>query len=840
MLKTQSPYASWAANYREQGYHVMPCMPGHKIPGTCAGNSWSPMPGWQKYCDAMAPEFLHQKWEQWPDAGICLAHGKVIGLDLDTDRTDVEDALRDAVGMPNVRRRGAKGWMGYFQKGEGLDGIPARVRWYDPKVFTTREDGTKDYPPFVELLLHGTQSVLPPTIHPDTKAPYTWVSDESLTDVDLGDLPVLGRAEFDQINAALEKAGLTRNTPKTMRSGPIEYPSNAHDLEKPLGRSINDRAMEPSAIDAWFPALGLPKTRQRGPGAWEAVATWRVSNSGRSVAERNPNLKVIPTGIRDFGSDEPFTPINLICRWKGIDPDSGFSEAADWLRQYVRQEAGSTAVEMIKEIAEQASDAPLATADITYAPEPTDVDVSARSASRFTERKSGKAKPRPLRPTSQAEFRDAFPTDVPPFPVQDYEADLTGLLREATLLIDESANMRSEQGALGSAIAALGTIMGRMVEVKETGLRTNIYIVSTAESGAGKSSAMGSMAKMMARCGVDDRLAGSDFTSGAAILKEVSERVPKVFNIDEFGDVIRRVLAPRAASHERDIGRILKDVYSAASGVYKGKAYAAQDRQDVMEPHLCLYGVSTHEAFWESIDGRSFNDGLLARFVMMPIGATETQTPSTERGKAVADMVSDMIASSKGTGNLQAIECQPVKFSSGVWEQWMQDRTLFQRHAERATRMKLPGAPSIIQRICENGMKIAMISALGRKFVSPEISQEDYDLGIDLAHWSAIYMIAAIDRYYVENASHRDLNRVKEFIEAGGADGRAKSEVYRALPGVFVNAMVGKSIMDALTSGQQIVEWVPPVQGRGRPKTWYVSAKHAQAFLEKQEGKSEC
>lgn len=822
-MLTTSPYHSVAANMRENGYRVMPVGPGTKVPGQFRSGAWSPMSGWAKFCDQMPAEFIHDQWERWPEAGVCVAHGNIIGLDLDTDRQDVAEALHKAVTPPNVRRRGQKGWMGYYRPGIGLDGLTARVRWYD-----------KDGGICVELLLHGTQSVLPPTIHPGTGQPYKWTTPDTLENTGISDLPEFTGDDLEALDREFGKIGLTRKAPRTVKSGIIEYPATAHDLEKPLGRSVNDRAMEPSAIDKWFPAMGLPKTKQRNLGAWEAVATWRPSGNGRQVSDRNPNLKVVPTGIRDFGTDEPFTPINLVCRWMGVDPDTGFAQAVEWLKAFIRPEAGASVADILADLPQAPVQESLPP-DLEFSPDDESIDLSSRSASRFSGRKTGQKKPKPIKPTTQAEFRDAFPNEVPPFPVQDYEADLTGLLREATLLIDESANMRSEQGAFGAALCALGATMGKMIEISETGLRTNIYIVGTAESGAGKSSAMTAMARMMAHCGIDDRIGGSDFTSGAAILKEIDAgRIPKLFNVDEFGDVIRRVLAPRAASHERDIGRILKDMYSAASSSYRGKAYATQDRQDIIEPHVCLYGVSTHEAFWESIDGRSFNDGLLARFVMIPIGATEEQSPDNSRVKMVSDMITDMLESCRRSGNIGGTMCQPVTFEDGVWDQWMRDRRLFRRHSERATRMKLPGGPSIIQRICENGMKIAMISAMGRNPLGPKITQEDYDLGLDVAHWSAIYMIASIDRYYVENASHRDLNRVREFIEAGGPEGRTRSDVVRAFQGVFVNGMAAKSIMEALTASHSVIEWQPPIEGKGRRKTWYVATGHAREFFRKQ------
>ena len=461
-------------------------------------------------------------------------------------------------------------------------------------------------------------------------------------------------------------------------------------------------------------------------------------------------------------------------------------------------------------------------------------ETSARSASRFADRALARDKPKPIEPISVQEFWDAFPKDVPPFPVQDFETDLSGLLRELTQHIDESANMRSEQGAFGAALAALGAIMGRKVEIRETGLRTNLYVIGTAHSGAGKSSAMNAMTAIFPKCGIDDRLAGSDFTSGSAILAELGAgHVPRLFCIDEFGDVLRRALSPRAAPHERDIGRILKDMYSSAAGIYRGKSYSLQPRKDILQPHLCIYGVSTHEVFWQGINGESFNDGLLARFVIIPIGATETQTPHHDKLKMVSDMITDVVQAGHAKGNLAGAVDNPtaITFAPGIWDQWVSDRKLFQRHGARAELLNLPGAPSIIQRICENAMKIAMISATGRQPVAPTITQDDYDLGLDVAHWSAIYMIASIDRYYVENASHRDLNRVLEYIEAAGASGRSKSELYRTFQGIFVNSLSGKNIIEALKEADKIMEWAPHAAGPGRRATWFVTSKSAAEFI---------
>ena len=103
--------------------------------------------------------------------------------------------------------------MGYYRPGSGCEGLGARLRWYHPDVYITGEDGRRSWPPLVELLLHGTQSVVPPTIHPDTGQPYHWLTPDTLEDTPLSDLPELPADPVARLDAELGKLGLTRENP---------------------------------------------------------------------------------------------------------------------------------------------------------------------------------------------------------------------------------------------------------------------------------------------------------------------------------------------------------------------------------------------------------------------------------------------------------------------------------------------------------------------------------------------------------------------------------------------------------------------------------------------------
>ena len=135
------PYARVAGRLRDMGYHAMPAKPGEKVPGHFEAGRWSHMARWPDWCGRMPPEFLHERWESWPDPGVCIAHGAVVGADVDTDRKDVAEAVLAALGPSPVRRRGQKGWMGYYRPGSGCEGLGARIRWYHPDVYATGSAG---------------------------------------------------------------------------------------------------------------------------------------------------------------------------------------------------------------------------------------------------------------------------------------------------------------------------------------------------------------------------------------------------------------------------------------------------------------------------------------------------------------------------------------------------------------------------------------------------------------------------------------------------------------------------------------------------------------------------
>lgn len=793
-----SPYLSVADTLRDRGYHVLPCMPGSKVPGEWRGSAWEPMRQWSAYCEKMPVEFLHTKWQEWPDAGVCMAHGAVVGLDIDTDRQDVATAAVEAVGASPVRRKGAKGWMGYYRVGDAAQGHTARVRWYD-------KAGTI----CVELLLHGTQSVLPPTIHPGTGQPYRWLTPDSLEDYSDEELPELPADAVARLDAAFGKLGLTRQAPRKVNGAEYQRSSpTAHDLEKPLGRSLNDRAMEPAALDQWWPALDMPKSRQRGrSGSWEAVPFWRASNSGRPIMDRNPNLRVIPQGIVDFGADRSYTPIDVVMAAR----DCSFIAATEWLGQFVREE-------------ESADISGVMAMDVTTEPlaEKINFDPSRWAATPVFSGTRSRAAIKPVALPSDAEWDSFVPKEPHPFPLQSL-AHCEGILGEVASHIDAASATMTDAGALAVTIPLLGAVMGRAY-ASDTNLRTNVYTVALGGSGTGKTSLVNPAKELMRMASLADLIGQDRIPSGSGLVQMLTVGPRRVCFLDEFGHMLQQIGSSGAGIHAKQIITEFTALYSAANSIFTGTAYASREPTPIDCPHLCLFGMATPEQFWRAFGSSALEDGSVARYLVFPLGQTAPKDMDTSAADSVAQAVRDLqrVIAGRINGNLGNTEVTVAPFNDyalAARDALKRKETAFAEYAELNA---IRGGPAIMRRVTENATKIALISAVGRNPKEPEIDAKDFDIGHALSWWSATVMISNIASYIADNQTERDVNDVERFIVESGNRGRDWRDIQRKFRRIKTRDL--KEIAEGLErEGSVTVETIQNKLGGHPAKVYRVS-----------------
>lgn len=804
MAVQPSPYARAAGRLRDMGFHSMPVAPNTKFPGALASGRWHAMPRWQEWCARQPPEFLHERWEEWADAGVCIGHGRVVGLDVDTDRTDVTAAVLAAVPPSPVRRFGSKGWMGYYRPRNGLADQAARLRWFDG-------DGVI----CVELLLHGTQSVLPPTIHPGTGQPYRWLTLDTLESTSLGDLPELPGDALAQLDAALGRLGLNRDKPQRDRGAAAPAAQHDHDLEKDRFRSVNDRALAPAALGRWWLTLGLPKARQRG-GSWEAVPSWRTSSRGRPLEERNPNLRATPGGIRDWGTGEGLTAIDVVMRAR----DCSVLAAAEWLEPFLAPEPQAEIdLDAIAAAAERRRAA--ASADpaenLRDAIPRSSIDLSRWCVAPAFGAPRQRTGLRPAELPSDAAFEALVPRAPQSFPLGP--DDCPGALGEVAGYIDEASATATEAGALAVALPVLGAVMGRAFATPSN-LRTNILSVALGGSGSGKTSLVNPAKELLRLAGVPEVIGQDRIASGSGLLRMLTVEPRRVCFLDEFGHLLQQIGAPGAGIHSRQILTEFTRLYSDAGTLYTGTAYAGREPEPIDCPHLCLFGMATPEQFWRAFGSSSLEDGSIARFLVFPIGTARIKDPDLRFQPQAVAAVKKVVEAIRGRvrGNLGRPELCTVGLDEQADAARLALQETMQSCAQYAELSGVRGAPAILRRVAENAQRIALISAVGRNPHAPVIEMRDFDIGHALARWSATTMIHNIASHIADNQTERDVNDVERFIHAAGGRGRTWREVQRSFRRVKARDL--RDIFEGLErEGSIRVEADTPPGGRWPVKT---------------------
>jgi hypothetical protein len=271
---------------------------------------WRTMTDWTRFCSVLPTRHQLDVWEQWPDAGICVACGMngLIAVDIDLEQPSIVQAIESVLPPSLVAKKGAKGKT-LFYRG---DTSKIRSRPYD-----VRDERA------VDLLASGRQTVVPPTMHP-AGMPYEWITTDTLLTVPVNDLPVVPNDIASQLEEVLAPFGYVE-PPAPRAAG-----AGAGDS---IWSALNGAALE--RLQDWVPMLGLPGTRRHGRG-FRAVPVWRPSSTGRPTSARNPNLSFDPRGIKDMGKDVGMTPVDVVEEALGLD----FVPAAHWLADKIGHRIG--------------------------------------------------------------------------------------------------------------------------------------------------------------------------------------------------------------------------------------------------------------------------------------------------------------------------------------------------------------------------------------------------------------------------------------------------------------------------------------------------------------------
>jgi hypothetical protein len=752
--------AQLGATLVDRGFPILPIQPNTKKPGLYKLGAWHEYPKWSRHCERDTTNNEVDIWGNWPEAGIGIAAGRVIGIDIDildspTIALEIEALAKRMLGdTPAVR----------------IGHAPKRLLVYRAvQPFS----GFK-YPP-IEVLGVGQQFIAY-GIHPDTGKPYDWPV-STLADLSPDDLPGITEAQAREFSKEAYRLIPAELRPKTLGVG-LRAPMECANLPEQRGtyeavedalRHIVNADLD---YDSWV-RIGMATKGALGDEGWPLFEAW-------SESSQKNDPKTTARSWRSFAPQRIGAgTIYKLALDNGWEPDAEMQ-----LNGEIVTNGHHPAREFLQAL--QAAD-PISI-------EPQEISLP------------------------------------PPKPMPVGWDQVGGVIADMMALMAATAKRPQPVLALGASLCAIGALMGRKYRT-ESNIRSNLYVVGIAESGAGKNHSRVVINELFRKANLLQYLGGNKIASGSGLLTAIQRQPAILFQLDEFGMFLSAAAdRKRSPRYVCEILDLMTELYTTSGTTYFGVEYASTQHNNahraIHQPCACIYGTTTPLHFWQALQASNVADGSLARFLIME---SEDDFPDSNEAFGVIDPPQDLIdrlilihqGGGKLNGNLTDVGAiDEVLVDPRVVPMTPQARATFrqldQELVERLRTSRGTGYSSILARIEENATKLALIRAVSRDPVDPQIEDHDAEWGIMLSRHCAELTIREASARVSENQVESHHKRAMQILRDAGMAGMSKSDFTRRTQ--FMDHRQRDGVLRTLAEAG-LIEMMA-LQSKGRPAQW--------------------
>ncbi|MBF0629243.1 MAG: PriCT-2 domain-containing protein [Magnetococcales bacterium] len=711
------------------GFPFLPIMPGEKFPGRFMRGEWMAYRGWTKHASRATTVHELTIWKQWPNAGIGIPCGLVVGVDIDISDdiilSEQLQALAFAVlgATPAIR----------------IGRHPKRMLVYRT---ATPFKGIKAHP--LEVLCQGQQFVAY-AIHPGTGQSYEWPV-QSLADLTLATLPAITEVQahdFIEQALAMLPEGLRPTRLDPAQPGMPEQTETCAPLQ-----SIRDLVGTPEAIqdalrhivnadlpyDDWV-RVGMAIKGALGEAGAGLFADWSASS-----------VKNVPAATeRAWASFHPTVigagTIYHLAQKHGWRPDVAIT-----LNPANKHPGPHPAEELLRkaqQVPEQApKPVPILPGDAEF--DPCDVEGVLKELLEFM-----------------------LATATQPQPVLSVGNALCALGALMGHRFRSETNLRTNLYIVGIAESGSGKNHSREVinQVFHDAGLFGFLGGNRIASGSGLLAAMHRHPPilfqqdefgMFLQAAADRKRSPRYLTEILDLMTEIHSAAGTVFLGPEYGGI--------------------KD---------------AKDRKDIVQPCLCVYGTTTPMLFWSALKSANVADGSLARFVILRTmdDYPERNRINISRDTPTSLIMSLKTLSEsggkgrvKGRGNLEGTTNNgTTALHPSVVPMLPEAAILFDALSETITAQLRRSRGSlyspILARVWEHAAKVAMIRAVAANPSAPVIRRQDAQWAIALVRYSVNSMIQDVEHHVADNLIEQNHKRVLEIIRAAGRNGVTKTDL---------------------------------------------------------------
>jgi hypothetical protein len=390
-------------------------------------------------------------------------------------------------------------------------------------------------------------------------------------------------------------------------------------------------------------------------------------------------------------------------------------------------------------------------------------------------------------------------------------------------------------------LIAVGALLGGKVRDVSNG-RTNLFGMVVAPSSAGKDWPGKRIQQIFLGAGAEALVGAGRITSDSAL--EVALTTSRIlwFSLDEAGEFFSQLrqagMGSGNAIHYSTLKPALKELWSSANCLYRGKQRAEGECRKILEPHVCLWCASTPGRLYQGVNSEDLADGFIPRVLFAitddrPEYTIQTAIPPPESITTLVNAwVSRQIPQQAGCGDILAATTTNtilVPTNSGALK-------IFEAFNRRCAKLLVDGeecqdkiAP-LWGKGLENARRVALTIAAGDEYEHPEIGEYHATYATRLVEASTLDLIASIRRYMADSLDQHEKQKIMELVEKHKDAGISKSDLIRA------TQVMSKRSRDAylaeLVEAAMLLQGKHPDSGRG---AWYWKPPYGLNILRQEE-----
>ena len=314
--------------------------------------------------------------------------------------------------------------------------------------------------------------------------------------------------------------------------------------------------------------------------------------------------------------------------------------------------------------------------------------------------------------------------------------------------------------AFCGALALQSLLAARKVQVG--GLRSNVYIVALAFSGAGKDSPRATNLAIAKQAGFLGLVRGK-FASGQGIEDALEVCPALLFQVDEVDGLFRAIKDERDPAANSIVGTLLELVGAAQTGLCRRAKAGETQPVFINQPSLTLYGTCIPTNYYESLCERVARNGLLARMIVVESpdrGEWQevSPTPIPPRVLEAADYWKKLT----GDGNLWDQHPTPseLPFTEAARRLRAESNRNLDRRWDEAKQAGDAVRTTVLARVGAIGTTLAMLYAVSENHADPKITEQAVTWGYEIATRQADRMLHQFGMHAFSNEFEQLLKRI--------------------------------------------------------------------------------